>query len=383
MQVQESVNPTGPERDVVNTDAQDVSSGAGVTSFDELESIDKGIVDTRKSELKTEAKAKDELQAETGTKKEAVETVTEETKVPEITKQDFKTLKLRNGETDLDLRLDSLVPIKVDGKLEKVQLQDLLSNYSGKVAWDKKFTEVDKVRQQALQDLKTVKQAETEIAELHKLTTEGKAHEAIYRIAELMGANPINVLNDLRQQFLTQLGLEDVIPEEYQARLVEEERDYYKSKLERESQKYQNEAQLKNTETRMNDVIEKFGMTADQFAEVYYNMRETEPTRSLEPEDVAIEYANREAMKYISGVINEVNPNLTSQEQADAYKHIRYFVENTSGVTHDDIFELASSVYGNAHAKSVSKKIHETKPFDSAKKTEKQKTDPWSFDDLV
>ena len=43
--------------------------------------------------------------------------------------------------------LPELIEVKVEGSIEKVSLDELKENYSGKVAYDKKFTELDKERQ--------------------------------------------------------------------------------------------------------------------------------------------------------------------------------------------------------------------------------------------
>ena len=60
----------------------------------------------------------------------------------------IKPIQLSHGEHKYDILPTAELPIKVDGEKTSVSLQDLMSNYAGKVAYDKRFNDLNKERQQ-------------------------------------------------------------------------------------------------------------------------------------------------------------------------------------------------------------------------------------------
>jgi hypothetical protein len=231
--------------------------------------------------------------------------------------------------------------------------------------------------------MQIIRDTEKEITAIHKLATvDGNPKEAIYRIAELMGANPFEMMTELRTQFLNQLGLEDVVTDEIQASLVQDERDYYKRKADLESKKYSQKLNADETRKSLDATIEKYGMKFDDAASIFQEMRKQDPNRDIQAEHIGEEYVNRQAEKLIFGIIDEVNPNIASKDRAEAYRHLRYFAENTEDVSQDMLFEMAASVYGNSSAKAVSKKIHNTKPTDTKRVSRESRNDPTFFSDL-
>ena len=58
-----------------------------------------------------------------------------------------KAVRFKNGDNSVDVEEDSTVAVKVNGKKEFVPLKELMSNYSGQQAWDKKFGEFEGEKQ--------------------------------------------------------------------------------------------------------------------------------------------------------------------------------------------------------------------------------------------
>lgn len=59
-------------------------------------------------------------------------------------KKDNKKLRMRMGDELFNVDPDSSFKIKIDGEMTDVTTQELINNYAGKTAWDKKFTEIGK-----------------------------------------------------------------------------------------------------------------------------------------------------------------------------------------------------------------------------------------------
>lgn len=55
-----------------------------------------------------------------------------------------KKLRMRMGNELFNVDSDSSFKIKIDGEMTDVTTQELINNYAGKTAWDKKFTEIGK-----------------------------------------------------------------------------------------------------------------------------------------------------------------------------------------------------------------------------------------------
>jgi hypothetical protein len=95
---------------------------------------DKEDVDEEKPKKKEEKKAKTEdEESEEAPKEDAEKALDGEKK---------GKLKLRMADGLYGIDPDAKVRVKVDGDFQEIPVQDLINNYSGKTAWDKKFTEL-------------------------------------------------------------------------------------------------------------------------------------------------------------------------------------------------------------------------------------------------
>ncbi len=74
----------------------------------------------------------------------------EETKTD--AKLEGKTIRLKEGDKSVDINEEATVPVKVNGKKQFVPMKELLSNYSGKVAFDKKFEEIETTKKEFSQE---------------------------------------------------------------------------------------------------------------------------------------------------------------------------------------------------------------------------------------
>lgn len=99
-----------------------------------------------------------------------------------------KTIKAKLADSEFELDEEAAIPVKINGKEEMVQIRDLMGNYSGKVAWDKKFSEVDQTRKSvAAQELKL-----REMADLVKQVYEEQdPNMKMFRMSQLAGIDPV------------------------------------------------------------------------------------------------------------------------------------------------------------------------------------------------
>ena len=146
-----------------------------------------------------EASTEDETKAP---KKEASEEVkTEESK----TEETAKSLKLKVGPRgkEIELDLDTKIPHKVDGIDTEVSLKDLRDNYSGKVAWDKRFTELDTRDKAYLKDKADTEETITNI--LKPIYQQSDAVGSILEMVKIAKIDPAPVFEALKKQLIGDL----------------------------------------------------------------------------------------------------------------------------------------------------------------------------------
>jgi hypothetical protein len=196
----------------------ELNSASGPVSFDELEQITESAKKSKSSKAKAEKESGDDKSQskneksidlssdnDKGKKSEAKSKPetdpqgekSEASKNAEAEKQIRKLIKAKFQDRDIDLDEESLVPVKINGKEEMVQIKDLLGNYSGKVAYDKKFTELSKTtKQQAATELRLKQAAES----VKSIFTETDLDTRIYKLSRLAGVDPVQY----RDKFLNE-----------------------------------------------------------------------------------------------------------------------------------------------------------------------------------
>lgn len=244
------INPNVPlmESQTTTEGKLELNSASSPVTFDELEQVTKEAKRAKKESkdlTSDENKGKDtkapKQKEETKDTKEAKQSKEEsEEKAEEAPKR--KTIKAKYNDTEHELDEEALFTVKINGKEETVTARDLMSNYSGKIGWDKKFSELDKFhRGIKSQDLKLQESS----AKLKAIFEEKDPAIRMYKMAEISGVNPV----EFRQKFF-----EENIPmlekwyemsdDQRKAWKAEQDSQFYKYKSDTlESQRKHEEAQ--------------------------------------------------------------------------------------------------------------------------------------------
>ena len=128
-----------------------------VKSEDEEMDLDGKTVkkEEKKEEKKNEVDAKDEKKIEEKAK-------SDEEKVGD---DKAKKLKIRMSDGLYGIEPDAKVRVKIDGEFQEVPVQELINQFSGKVAYDKKFTEIGNEKKQLEYVKKEVEKTQTFLEE--------------------------------------------------------------------------------------------------------------------------------------------------------------------------------------------------------------------------
>jgi hypothetical protein len=235
--------PTDLSFDAFESDVSDLPGAPG----DEETADDDAFMATGSDEPVTKGPS-DEEQVEAGGEEPEAEADTEaEQKNPPATPPG-KQLKFKVGDKEVDLDETAQVEWKVDGKPTPIAIKDLLQNYSGKVAWEKRLNDVA-LERKTLRGEKETFSGERDrhrslITDLHKKVGEGKMLEAVSSLVQMTGlkVDPREYVTQLRGKLIEQAQQLAAMSEEDRTRHeLNEEREYLRAQQQSWQQRIQSE----------------------------------------------------------------------------------------------------------------------------------------------
>jgi len=188
-----------------------INGGESPASFDELDAVEAQVKTAKRAEKQGTKDLAKEVAKEVTKKEEKEDSDEKEAKLPEVTKatnkeqkeadklaaKDAKAksmLKAKLADKEMEFDPDTVFTVKINGKDEPISLKDLQSQYSGRVAYDKKFSEMDRERKYFESTLNKAN------AKIKAVFEEQDPELRFYKMAELSGQDPIEV----RQKFLSE-----------------------------------------------------------------------------------------------------------------------------------------------------------------------------------
>jgi len=261
--------------------------------------------------------------------------------------------------------------VKVDGEEVDVSLDDLKSNYSGKVAYDKKFSELDRDK----------KAYETEVAEVNgyintfaeKLRS-GDGMGAMSYFAEFNGMPPHEFKQQLIQSLLPEIEkYQGMDPRDIDLEYKQQEADYYKRQNESVQAQTQEREAATALQTVEQNVQDKHGFDSDDWLDASAHIK-AHITSDMEysPELV------RDFMiaERAEGILTEVDASLL--DDATFYETLQTIIKNDNGedgfYTNDDLKELVSNARKTFVEEPKVKAVEEKLAKTATKKTKKPQT---------
>lgn len=264
-----------------------------------------------------------------------------------------KVHKAKVGDAALEIPGDAVIPHKVDGKTEEVKLQDLLDHYSGKVNWDKKYTELHKERGEFT---KSREQLNTMIAEVH--TKALKDPEAAFDfLASLTKQDPVKLKGEiLRKQFEEMLPLYEMEPTARETYFKDRERDWRdKAHANREAAEKEREAQVAD-QARRAETSQQYGIDEDGWKKaeelVGTYLKKVDPKFDGKVTTEQVVFADRQLMAL--EVIGQTVPHLESHEKFDSIVgDIVQDLIRHPGVTREKLASLLQDVWAEDKDKGL------------------------------
>lgn len=298
-----------------------------------------------------------------------------------------KLYTVKNGDKDVELRADTKLTATVGGKAEDVTVQELLNQYSGKVAYDRKFKELDTASKKFEAQRKPVQAMLDEIYK--RAITQKDRIGSVNYMCEVLGIDAgefwADTTKDLEAKMEERAKLS---PEERRQKDLEEENTRLKEK---ESARRKTEAE-KQAYSELDGYVTKrqeaLGIDNKQFVELYDELTRSgqvslDKLTDREAADLVFDFhVELKAREDLSTLLAEVNPEFEEQALDSAIDQMRDVMSKHPELTMDDLRNIAVEAFGNKAAKNLSKKLQKSKPSDTARPAKERREDPVSFDDL-
>jgi hypothetical protein len=273
-----------PEKEKVSEDLKVIK--------DSQADADGKVIKDDKKEDKEEEEDEEEEEEEVEEDKEEEEQKPKEDKE----KKDTKKLRIRMGEDLFNIDSDATFKVKVDGETQEVTAQELINNYSGKTAWDKKFTEIGKEKK-ALEFEKTNLTKEKQTLSTHLKNAlaplddkEGNPLDSLMYLVEMSGKDPYNAYRRIMEANLDELGqLLDMTETERELYFHKKKDELYDGISKKRQVREHEEQTFNQVRQKVDSLRQSFNVSEDQFVEASEELEEIYKSSGLDFNEVDYE----------------------------------------------------------------------------------------------
>lgn len=395
--------------EIPSSDTIELAGGDSPVSFDDLETMHR-VHDEKnaeekpaKKEAKAEAKAPKKESGEgpdAGKSKKAddgeggeeaddeelVEEKDSKQEKPAKEEKPARTVKVKNGEEDLELAVSTMVPVKVKGVEQEVSLDELRNNYAGKVAWSEEFSKLGTQKQKFTQEREFVVGQLKEIFSLSQ--KDGVA--SLMKMAELSGLDPLKWRQDFMKVLLPQLeNFMSMSEDERNAVETQFEKDYWKQQAESQSKAKQEEEGFKSFQAHVTQLQQTHQVAPEHFEKTFNELTKLQQEGALQHEitpEFIIEVIEAEKVyDAVTEVFEELKLELPQEQKEKAFKDLSQLAKANPDLKPADLKDIAREVWGKQKAQNLSRKLHKTGQAPGAKPKREAINpghEPLTFDDL-
>lgn len=321
-------------------------------------------------EQSDEAIADSEAEASFGIKREE----------PEV-----KVLKARVGDDYVEIQNDAVFSHKVDGEMTDVPLQELLNNYSGKVAYDKRFNELAVEKKEHFKERKNwqkdVDFVNKNIQQLMDTANEDPTR-AMQFLCRLTGKDPAQHLKKFYEdQVKLVQDLSQLDPEQRERYYLKLERDNLNKERESEAKRRNQQKEQQEALQRLQQTRETFGLDEDTYDELALEIEEGNYLDGKEASvDDVIEFYQS---KRVFGVLEGISEALVDNDEA--FNNLIDIAKANPDFSDDDLADIAKEVFmeqpASKASKNLSRKVLKTQPAPQVQR-KPTRQEVWSFDQL-
>lgn len=324
---------------------------------------DKGVESSKKVDPKAEKEKKGKEEKETA-----------EEKAEKKAEKEIKKLKAKYGEDIFELHPETLIPHKVDGKVEEIPVKELLNSYAGKVAYDKRFQELDVEKKTYAKEKQEwaakTKEIDSFVTEFFTKAQSGQAMEALQMLAAGVGQDPLEFTRNIKASILREYETyANMTEEERRKHDVQQEVEYYERQIAQKKEKF---TQYQEREVEMKN-IEKFcanyNVSFEQFEQTYNNLVQSLIDQGVNPQTLRVQdvekyYVDNIAYSAASNSLGNLRPEW--QNRAEIVEIVANYVRNNMNATPAMIDAYVMQTFDIKPSKSVAQVLkHESRDAES------------------
>lgn len=381
----------------------ELNSGSAPLTFDELEQVSKDSKRAKSAEKKAEKAESIDLTSDDKKGKETKEAKAEKSVAVDKEKptekqatenkaeieKARKILKAKLNDSEIDLDEEAMVPVKINGKEEMVPVKELLGNYSGKVAWDKKFTEIGQ-REKSIKSMEfRAKQAADSLKSVFEEQDETKR---MFKMATMAGVDPVTFRKNFLESNINLLekwyGMSE---DERKADALAYEAQYHKHRADTLDSTYKEQESQRALQQKVAELRASHQISEDEFTSYSDQVEQAVAQGNLDksflaPEKIIETIKKDQLWNAVDTAIQGLN--LTWNEQERGNKILKIVEDaHQMGFKPEDMAEMVSEIWGEKKAqKQVQQIKKERDEFLTGKKdipqVTAQKSGPVFFEEM-
>lgn len=355
----------------------------GLKVLDDTDVDSDGDVVEKEEKIKKPAKKEESDDEEEGEEEKPL-VENEDNELPED-KKGSKKLRLRMADGDLyNIDAESTIPVKIDGKTEEIPMQELINNYSGKTAWDKKFTEIGKEKKDIEYAKQSIEKQKNFILDFVGKTMDPlkdpnkNPMEALMYLVEMSGEDPYNAYRRMMEANLEELSsLLDMGETERELFFHKKKDELYGKADSQRKEKAQKEQVFNQTRQKVDSLRqahnvseEEFVSAADELEGIY--KAQGRNVGEISEENV-VDYASlKPHISKIQSLVTPYEDNISEDRYGDVVSELAYYLRDGKANEKDivellkrnfsveeDVKELNSKVYSKSAKAPVKKALKE------------------------
>lgn len=381
----------------------EVVGGSSAVSFDDMEAVSnwRSRIAKNEPEIKTANRRKEEgddleevlneketakdTKSDAKAEKKADKADDKEEKADKTAKKNTqaepeKALKFKVGDKEVELSASAVVPVKVNGKVTEVPIQEVINRYSQQKHLDDIYRTYKTEKAQFDTERQKISDVVSKSYEL--LSQKKDLRGFVEYMSEALGVDGQKLYSDAVDKIRAAFEEEATLtPEERRLKQLEEENRFYKTKADAERTAQSESKKAKELEGQVEQVLTKSGMDKATFVKAYDDLVAVgvEPAK-VTPEMVAQFYSNQRTISKIESRLADIKPEL-AQDEATIERLATLAIQ--TGASEQEIEEVIQQLYANEAEKKLAKKINKTLKAKESAPAKKAGSDPLFFDDLT
>lgn len=272
--------------------------------------------------------------------------------------------------------------VKIDGQEQFVSLTELGNDYSGKVAIQQRFNELDAEKRTYKAEVDEVNSYVNTFAEKMK---SGDALAGMQYLGEFSGIAPYQIKRQLIEALQPEIErMYNMSATELQSEYASEENEYLKQSLESERQQFQAQQAKQELNAEVSQVRETHGIDDSEWnqalsflSEHEQALREENPNLVMDAKYVAETVMDARAYTRADTAFSAANVNLSENQSGDVMNYLHDVAYRNPDFTQEDLIELVRSAEKSAIESKVSNELgNRLKKNDSTQSKAQQKQKP-------